>query len=249
VNGTFDDCQAMVKKAFVDAELNKKLFLTSANSINVARWLPQQFYYFFAWQQWEHSLPPVVAVPSGNFGNLCAGLLAYKSGLPASHFIAACNANKFFTEFLESNSAEAAKTIATISNAMDVGNPSNFPRIMELFGHHTEALREVVSSQSVSDAETRNAIRQCFEKNKYVLDPHGAVAYKALHDYLNMHKELQGYILETAHPIKFADVVEAELNQKVSMPEHIKDLMAREKKSIFMESDFQNLKEWLLKHN
>ncbi len=249
VNGTFDDCQAMVKKAFVDAELNKKLFLTSANSINVARWLPQQFYYFFAWQQWEHHLPPVVAVPSGNFGNLCAGLLAYKSGLPASHFIAACNANKFFTEFLESNRSEAAKTIATISNAMDVGNPSNFPRIMELFGHHTEALREVVSSQSVSDAETRNAIGQCFEKNKYVLDPHGAVAYKALHDYMHMHKELQGYILETAHPIKFADVVEAELNQKVSMPEHIKDLMTREKNSIFMESDFQHLKEWLLKHN
>jgi threonine synthase len=249
VNGTFDDCQAMVKKAFVDDALNSKLFLTSANSINVARWLPQQFYYFFAWQQWKHAKPPVVAVPSGNFGNLCAGLLAYKSGLPATHFIAACNANKFFTQFLETNHAAAAKTIATISNAMDVGNPSNFPRIMELFGHDTEALRAVVSSQSVSDDDTRKTIRECFARNNYVLDPHGAVAYKALQDYLHMHKELKGYILETAHPIKFADVVEAELHNTVAMPVQIQSLIGRNKQSIFMEPEFENLKDWLLKHN
>jgi len=247
INGTFDDCQQMVKQAFSDDYLNEKLFLTSANSINVARWLPQQFYYFFAWKQWNDKRnPPVVSVPSGNFGNICAGLLAHISGLPVRHFIAACNANKVVPEFLKTKNYQPKKAIATISNAMDVGDPSNFIRILELFHHQFTDLKNTLSSYSILDEQTKHTIKEVYEKENYLLDPHGAVAYTALQDYQKKYPEQKGYILETAHPVKFFEVVEPVIQQKVSIPESVQGILHKEKNSILMKADFEKLKEYLL---
>ena len=192
VEGTFDDCQAMVKQAFTDDDLNKKLSLTSANSINVARWLPQQLYYFFAYQQWQYNEPPIICVPSGNFGNICAGIVAYMSGLPVKHFIAACNANDVVPQFLYSGAYTPKPAMATISNAMDVGNPSNFVRIMEMFGQEIDNLKKMFSSVSVNDDITKATINQVYEKYHYTLDPHGAVGFYALNEYLKFHSEQHG---------------------------------------------------------
>mgnify|MGYP001547238700 CR=1 FL=1 len=250
INGTFDDCQKMVKEAFSDDELNKKLFLTSANSINVARWLPQQFYYFFAWKLWsDKKNPPVICVPSGNFGNICAGLLAHISGLPAKHFIAACNANKVVPDFLETRNYQPQKAIATISNAMDVGDPSNFIRILELFHHQFSDLKNVLSSDSVSDEETRKTIKRVYEKDNYLLDPHGAVAYKALEIFLKLNPLQKGYILETAHPVKFYDVVERVINYEIPIPESVKKILNKAKMNVTMNARFEDLKEYLLEKN
>jgi len=247
VKGNFDDCQQMVKQAFSDKELNEKLFLTSANSINVARWLPQQFYYLFAWKQWkDKENPPVISVPSGNFGNICAGILAHISGLPVRHFIAACNANKVVAEFLATEKYEPRKALATISNAMDVGDPSNFVRILELFHYQFKDLKNTLSSVSISDEETRQTIKKVYEKQKYLLDPHGAVAYRALQNYLTEHAEQKGYLLETAHPVKFYDVVEPVINEKIPIPESVKGILLKEKLSTSMEAGFENLKAFLL---
>jgi len=247
IKGTFDDCQRMVKLAFSDEEINKKLFLTSANSINEARWLPQQFYYFFAWKQWpDKKNPPVISVPSGNFGNICAGLLAHTSGLPARHFIAACNANKVVPQFLETQNYQPQKAIATISNAMDVGDPSNFVRILELFHHQFMDLKNTLSSYSISDEQTRQTIKEVYVTKNYLLDPHGAVAYTALHEYQKKYPEQKGYILETAHPVKFYDVVEPVIQQEIPIPESVQDILYKEKKSVLMNAGFENLKEYLL---
>jgi threonine synthase len=248
INGTFDDCQQLVKKAFIDPELKKELFLTSANSINVARWLPQQFYYFLAWKQWEEkSHPPVVCVPSGNFGNICAGMLAYRSGLPVQHFIAACNANDVVPEYLESGNYQSKKAIATLSNAMDVGDPSNFIRILELFDHQFGELKNRLSSYSISDDETKTIIEDVNAKYAYLLDPHGAVGYKALEQYLASNKEHKGIFLETAHPVKFYDVVEPVINAKVPFPEGMQEIMKKSKVSLQMGVNYHQLKEYLLK--
>lgn len=247
IKGTFDDCQQMVKQAFSDEYLNEKLFLTSANSINVARWLPQQFYYFFAWKQWpDKKNLPVISVPSGNFGNICAGLLGHISGLPVQHFIAACNANKVVPEFLQTQKYQPKNAIITISNAMDVGDPSNFVRILELFHNQFTDLKNTLSSYSISDEQTKNTIREVYEKENYLLDPHGAVAYTALQDYLEKHPGQKGYILETAHPVKFYDVVEPVIQQKVLIPESVHDILDKEKNSILMNADFEKLNEYLL---
>jgi threonine synthase len=248
VNGNFDDCQQMVKRAFSDATLNDKLFLTSANSINVARWLPQQFYYLFAWKQWaDKNNPPVISVPSGNFGNICAGILAHVSGLPVKQFIAACNANKVVPEFLATQNYQPQKAIATISNAMDVGDPSNFVRILELFHHQFKDLTNALSSASISDEETRKTISEVYQNENYLLDPHGAVAYAALKNFQQKHPAQKGFILETAHPVKFYDVVEPVINEKISVPESVKALLSKEELSTFMEANFEDLKEFLLK--
>jgi threonine synthase len=232
VEGNFDDCQQMVKAAFMDQDLNKKLFLTSANSINVARWLPQQFYYFFAYKQWqEKNNPPVISVPSGNFGNICAGLLANASGLPVTHFIAACNANDVVPQYFATENYQSKKAVATISNAMDVGDPSNFVRIMEIFQQQFSSLKNKVSSCSVSDAVTKEILLSVFNEQQYLCDPHGAVAYKALQDYLQINPNDKGIFLETAHPVKFYDVVEPVINQVVPIPESIKQQLLLEKKS------------------
>lgn len=247
VNGTFDDCQQLVKQAFADKELNKKLFLTSANSINVARWLPQQFYYFFAYQQWQDKgQAPVISVPSGNFGNICAGLLAHKSGLPVEHFIAACNANDVIYDYLKTEKYMPKQSIATLSNAMDVGNPSNFVRILEIFEQQFDSLKNVMSSYSISDEETRSTLKEVYLNTNYLLDPHGAVGYLALEKYLEEHNNLKGIFLETAHPVKFYDVVEPIINQAVLIPEAIKGLLKEKKKSIKMEVNYSALKEYLL---
>ena len=232
VDGSFDDCQQMVKTAFADVELRTQLFLTSANSINVARWLPQQFYYFFAYQQWKNKNDaPVVSVPSGNFGNICAGLLAYQSGLPVSHFVAACNANDTVPQYLNNGVYQTKNSVPTISNAMDVGNPSNFVRIMELFEQNIGSLKNVLSSYSISDAETKEAIAKIFQERAYVLDPHGAVGFLALQRYFNEHPGKKGFFLETAHPSKFYDVIEQVTHRQVEIPESIKILMSRKKQA------------------
>jgi threonine synthase len=254
INGTFDDCQRMVKQAFVDEDLTKKLSLTSANSINVARWLPQQLYYFFAYQQWQHQEPPVICVPSGNFGNICAGMLAYISGLPVKHFIAACNVNDVVPQFLLTGDYKAKAAIATISNAMDVGDPSNFVRIMELFHQKIENLKSMLSSYSVDDATTRQTIKEVFEKYNYTLDPHGAVGYYALSKYLQefagqLPTSAKGIFLETAHPVKFPETVEEVMNTKIEIPESVQYLLNRKKQSIKLDASFVKLKEWLMRSN
>jgi threonine synthase len=248
IEGSFDDCQRMVKHAFADGDLRNQIFLTSANSINVARWLPQQFYYFFAYQQWkDRNNNPVVSVPSGNFGNICAGLLAYQSGLPVSHFIAACNANDTVPQYLKSGDYQIKNSVSTISNAMDVGNPSNFIRILELFEHNFGSLKNVLTSYSISDDETRKTIAETFKQNNYVLDPHGAVGFLSLQRYLNEHPDQKGFFLETAHPSKFYDVIEPVIHQQVEIPESIKVLMNEKKNTIRVNAgDNDELKSILL---
>ena len=243
VKGSFDDCQQLVKQVFADPSLTEKMFLTSANSINVARWLPQQFYYFFAYKQWadkEH--PPVISVPSGNFGNICAGLLAYKTGLPVQHFIAACNANDTVTQYLRTKNYAPKKAVPTLSNAMDVGNPSNFVRILELFDQAFGSLRKVLSSYSISDKQTRETIASVYRQTGYLPDPHGAVGYLALKEYLQEQPGAKGIFLETAHPVKFYDVVEPVIGEPVKMPPAVKAIIDLPKKSILMEPDYETLK-------
>jgi threonine synthase len=226
------------------------LFLTSANSINVARWLPQQLYYFFAWQQWARKeQPPVVCVPSGNFGNICAGLLAYCSGLPVQHFVAACNANDTIPQFLEKGVYEAKASVPTLSNAMDVGNPSNFVRVMELFRHQLPQLKNILTSYSITDEETKAAIKEIYQQYNYVLDPHGAVGYLALQRYLTSAQDAKGFFLETAHPVKFYDAIEPVIGERLAIPESIAVLLKQQKKSIRMKPDDAELKSLLLEQS
>ena len=242
VEGSFDDCQALVKQAFFDKELNKKIFLTSANSINVARWLPQQFYYFFAYKQWaEKNNPPVVAVPSGNFGNICAGILAQQSGLPIQYFIAACNANDTIPAFLQTHQYTAKSTIATISNAMDVSDPSNFVRILEIFQQNIDAIKSNMSSCSISDDETKLTIKRIYQEYNYLLDPHGAVGYLALENYLQQHPQQKGIFLETAHPVKFYNVIEPVLNTTLEIPASIKSVINKTSISKKITPEYKNL--------
>ncbi len=247
IEGTFDDCQKLVKQAFADEALNKNLFLTSANSINIARWLPQQFYYFFGYKQWDDkNNPPVISVPSGNFGNICAGLLAHRSGLPVQHFIAACNANDVVTEYLETGNYAPKKSIATLSNAMDVGNPSNFVRILQLFDQQFQSLKNVMSSYSFSDEEIKSILKKLYADSQYLLDPHGAVGYGALKKYLQQHPGVRGIFLETAHPVKFYDVVEPITGQKVPMPAIIHDLLKLKKQRIRIDANYEAFRDYLI---
>jgi threonine synthase len=247
IQGTFDDCQQMVKQAFADADINQQLFLTSANSINVARWLPQQFYYFFAYKQWvEKDHPPVISVPSGNFGNICAGILAKQSGLPVHHFIAACNVNDSVTKYLQTEIYQTQNAKATLSNAMDVGSPSNFIRILEIFHHQFPDLARNLSSYSISDEETITTIKEVYDRAKYLLDPHGAVGYLSLKRFLEKHPGRKGIFLETAHPVKFPDAVEEATGKKIDLPTSINSIMCLEKKSLVMKANFESFKQYLL---
>ena len=246
VEGNFDDCQQLVKQAFGDNELNEIVVLTSANSINVARWLPQQFYYFFAYRQWKEITPPVISVPSGNFGNICAGILAHISGLPVKHFIAGCNANDVIPSYLQGGIFEAKQAVSTLSNAMDVGNPSNFIRILEIFNNELGDLKNILTSYSISDEETISTIRQVYDQQDYLLDPHGAVAYCALQKYLEQHPNDKGIFLETAHPVKFPACVEQALNKTIDIPESIAHIMHLEKRATVMAPDYNFLKDYLL---
>jgi threonine synthase len=247
VDGTFDDCQRLVKDAFADAALNDSLFLTSANSINVARWLPQQFYYFFAARQWpDNSHPPVISVPSGNFGNICAGLLAHRSGLPVRHFIAACNSNDIVPAYLRTGGYHPKTAVPTLSNAMDVGNPSNFVRILELFHQQLPNLRQTLSAVSISDPETIDSIRDLDTRHHYLADPHGAVGYLALKRYLAQHPGEKGFFLETAHPVKFYDTVEPIIGRKIPLPASVTALLDTKKRSQKLAPQYGELKDFLL---
>ncbi|MFM7356969.1 MAG: threonine synthase [Sediminibacterium sp.] len=247
INGSFDDCQSMVKEAFMDVDVSQQYQLTSANSINIARWLPQQLYYFFAIQQWEKEAgDPVIAVPSGNFGNLAAGLVARRSGLPVAHFIAACNANDAVARFLQGETYSSRTSVPTISNAMDVGDPSNFIRILELFHHDFSSVRQMVTGNSISDAATLACIQRVYETNHYLLDPHGAVAFQALEDYLSVHTGTNGIFLATAHPVKFPDVIHRTLGIDPVMPDAAKDLFSKKSSSIQMEPNYSHFKSWML---
>lgn len=247
VEGSFDDCQTLVKQAFSDKELGEKLFLTSANSINVARWLPQQIYYFLAWKQWKNKLkPPVISVPSGNFGNICAGLLAFHSGLPVQHFIAACNVNAVVPEYLKTGIYHPAKAVASLSNAMDVGDPSNFVRVLALFNSEFEPLKKTMSSESITDEETGRAIHTLYRDFGYLADPHGAVGWLALNRWLKNHPQQEGIFLETAHPVKFPDTVEKFSGKPVLIPESVKELFNKKKTSAKIKADYATFREELL---
>ena len=287
VDGSFDDCQQMVKDAFADPTLQQRLFLTSANSINVARWLPQQFYYFFAWQQWaalsgasrpattpgQTSYPqaptfapgfypqaPVISVPSGNFGNICAGLMAWSAGLPVSHFIAACNANDTIPLFLATGQYRSKLARPTLSNAMDVGNPSNFVRILEIFGRQLPgtpapglsttlpAIKEILSAYSITDEETVATIKDLYTNHHYLPDPHGAVGYLALENWLATHPGQKGIFLETAHPVKFYDTVEPVIGEKIPLPPAVAPLLNKQKQSKKITAHYEELKDFLLSH-
>ena len=242
LRGSFDDCQALAKRALADADLRTKTHLTSANSINVARWLPQQFYYLFAMKQWD-AAPPVISVPSGNFGNIAAGLLAFRRGLPADSFIAACNANDVVPRFLNTGTYEPRATVPTMSNAMDVGAPSNWVRIMEMFGGDIREVRSILKAVSIDDTATAATIRDTYESSGYVLDPHGAVAYRALADHLARDESKAGLFLETAHPVKFDRVVEA---ADVAVPRAIEELKGRRKQAIEIDNDYAEVREVVL---
>lgn len=245
VDGTFDDCQTMVKTAFLDEDIITKKNLTSANSINVARWLPQMFYFFFAYKQLKNKNKEVVfSVPSGNFGNICAGLMAQQLGLPVKQFIAATNVNDIVPNYLESGVYIPKPAKQTISNAMDVGDPSNFVRILEIFGNNHSALKEHLSSYSFNDDETRETIKQLKENSNYIADPHGAVGYLGLKKYL-ARNNAQGIFLETAHPVKFLDVVEPIIMESIALPQQILEIINKEKVAIHI-SKYQELKNFLL---
>jgi threonine synthase len=247
VEGVFDDCQRMVKQAFLDQELNQILVLTSANSINVARWIPQCLYYFYACSRLPKNGKKVVfAVPSGNFGNLAAGILAQRMGLPIAHFIAATNENKVVPEFLAGEEFLAKPSVQTISNSMDVGNPSNFPRLLALYEFDEDRLKDQVSGAYYSDVATVEAI-QVIKKKGYIIDPHGAVGYLGLVDFMNANEGFQGVFLETAHPGKFRDVVEKALGEKLVLPERLAAFLDGEKKVIPMRNYFEEFKGFLKK--
>ncbi|WP_304036552.1 threonine synthase [Mesonia mobilis] len=245
VDGTFDDCQAMVKQAFLDEELTT-LNLTSANSINVARWLPQMFYYFFAYKELKPLHKKMVfSVPSGNFGNICAGMLAKSLGLPIEFFVAATNVNDTVPQFLKTGTYSAKPSTATISNAMDVGDPSNFVRIQQLYSNDTEALKETFTSFSFSDDETKKAMKEIYTKTNYITDPHGAVGYLGWQKIKDEFPDALGIFLETAHPVKFLETVEETLSTKIAIPQQIKEVIQKEKKSITIKS-YSALKDYLL---
>ncbi|MFT4803705.1 MAG: threonine synthase [Psychroserpens sp.] len=246
VDGVFDDCQDMVKKAFLDAQLTRKMQLTSANSINVARWLPQLFYFMFAYKQLHHQHNEIVfSIPSGNFGNICAGMVAQQLGLPIKHFIASNNANNVVTEYLETEHYNPKPSVATISNAMDVGNPSNFIRIQEIYDNDFERLQANLSSFSYTDDETKTALLEIYERYNYVADPHGAIGYLGCKDHLKTNPNAHCVFLETAHPTKFLDVVEDVIKTTVALPPQIEALMGKEKVALQI-SDYEGLKAFLL---
>lgn len=252
VDGTFDECQALVKSAFIDAELNATMKLTSANSINVARFLPQAFYYFYAYAQLkkiseEAATNMVICVPSGNFGNLTAGLFAHRMGLPVKRFIAANNRNDIFLEYLQTGKYSPRPSVSTIANAMDVGDPSNFARILDLYQHNHAAISADISGARYTDEEIAAALKKCYRETGYLLDPHGACGYQALKDYLQPGET--GVFLETAHPAKFLETVEGIIGEKVDIPPKLQEFLKGEKQSVPLTKDFAAFKAFLLQRN
>lgn len=247
IDGVFDDCQNLVKNAFMDKELNNSMKLTSANSINVARFLPQAFYYFNAYARMKaNGLTDnlVVCVPSGNFGNITAGLFAKGMGLPICRFIAANNANDIFFNYLKTGIYEPKPSIQTIANAMDVGNPGNFARIYDLYEGSHERIASMISGATYTDEKISNAVKQCYNENGYILDPHGACGYQALKDLLNTNET--GIFCETAHPAKFKDTIEKIIGTEIKIPQRLADFMKGKKQTVNMSNDFNRFKTFLL---
>lgn len=247
VDGVFDDCQALVKTAFMDAELNAHMKLTSANSINVARFLPQSFYYFYAYAQMKKRGMAdnlVVCVPSGNFGNICSALFGKRMGLPVKRFIAANNANDIFYNYLQTGQYNPRPSVQTIANAMDVGDPSNFARILNLYGRSHEAICNDISGATYTDGQIADTMRDCLNENGYLLDPHGACGYRALQE--GLQEGETGIFLETAHPAKFKDTVENITGQPLPVPEKLAAFMKGKKQSVSLPADFAQFKQFLL---
>ena len=248
VDGVFDDCQALVKNAFMDAELNQHMKLTSANSINVARFLPQAFYYFNAYARMKEQGKAdnlVICVPSGNFGNICAALFGHAMGLPIKRFIAANNANDIFFKYLQTGKYEPKPSKQTLANAMDVGDPSNFARIYDLYGKSHKKITSLISGATYSDDQIRQTMRECYQDTKYILDPHGACGYQALADGLQSGET--GVFCETAHPAKFKEKVDEILGIDVEIPERLANFMKGQKQSVPMSKDFTDFKQYLMK--
>lgn len=247
IDGTFDDCQALVKTAFMDADLNKQLNLTSANSINVARFLPQAFYYFYGYAQLKKAGKAdnvVFCVPSGNFGNITAGLIAKRMGLPVKRFIAANNSNDIFYEYLQTGKYNPRPSVQTIANAMDVGDPSNFARVVDLYNHSADEIRKDITGFWYKDTAIAKTVKDTFEKTGYLLDPHGACGYQALTDGLS--KDENGIFLETAHPAKFKETVEEIIGKPIEIPQPLQAFMKGEKKSIGLKNNYDLFKDTLL---
>ncbi len=246
IDGVFDDCQALVKSAFMDAELNSAMNLTSANSINVARFLPQAFYYFWGYAQMKRlglADELVICTPSGNFGNICAGLFAKRMGLPVKRFIAANNANSVFYDYLRTGVYTPRPSIQTIANAMDVGDPSNFARVIELYGHDWEAVKADISGATYSDAQIAETIRDVYGRTGYLCDPHGACGYRALSEGLLPGET--GLFCETAHPAKFKDTVEGIIDAPVAIPEKLQAFMRGRKDNVSLPNDYNAFKAFL----
>lgn len=247
IEGSFDDCQSIVKEAFLDEELSDIYDLSSANSINIARLIPQAFYYFEAYKQVKkYNKKVVVAVPSGNFGNLTAGLLAKKMGLPIDHFIAATNINKIVPDYLKTGIYEPKPSIPTISNAMDVGAPSNFVRLKALYNDDYNSLVQDVSGFSMNDEDDKSTLKRIHDQYGYTADPHGAIGYAAIKDFQIAHPDYVGIYLETAHPAKFLNVMEDVFTSPVDIPHRLKILSTKEKKADLLPAKFESVKEWLL---
>jgi len=246
IDGTFDDCQRLVKQAFADEELTSRMTLTSANSINVGRFLPQSVYYFWAWAQLpeEQRDNLLISVPSGNYGNLSAGLLAWKMGLPIRRFVASSNINRVVPDYLETGKYEPRQAVRTLSNAMDVGDPSNFIRISELFNHDHAAVKNMLSYHVADDSQTRQAIGRVFREQGYMLDPHGAVGYLGCQAHQEPNQT--AIFLETAHPAKFYQTVESCIDKPLTLPGYLKDMMSRPKNALGFSVDYKNFKDWLL---
>lgn len=247
VDGTFDDCQALVKAAFMDSELNERLLLTSANSINVARFLPQTFYYFYAYAQLKRAgraANAVICVPSGNFGNITAGLFGKKMGLPIRRFIAANNRNDIFYQYLQTGQYNPRPSVATIANAMDVGDPSNFARVLDLYGDSHAAVAAEISGSTYTDGQIRETVKTVWQETGYLLDPHGACGFRALEEGLQPGET--GVFLETAHPAKFLQTVEAIIGTEVEIPAKLRAFMKGEKQSLPMTKEFADFKSYLL---
>ena len=247
VDGTFDDCQTLVKSAFMDEDLNAKMKLTSANSINVARFLPQSFYYFYAYAQLKKlgkAANAVMCVPSGNFGNITAGLFAKRMGLPVKRFIAANNRNDIFLQYLQTGEYKPRPSVSTIANAMDVGDPSNFARVLDLFGGSHEAIVSQISGVSYNDLQIAETLKACYAETGYLLDPHGACGYRALKE--GLEADETGVFLETAHPAKFLETVENIIGEKINIPLKLQEFMKGEKKSLSLSKDFETFKSYLM---
>ena len=247
VDGVFDDCQALVKKAFLDEELNKKLALTSANSINIARWLPQSIYYFLALAEARRQgfEEVVFSVPSGNLGNVTAGMVGAKMGLPVKKFIAATNMNKIVPDYLTSGVYSPVASVATISNAMDVGAPSNFVRLTEMYGNSHEGITHDLEGYYLTDDQTKQVMKRCYEENEYVLDPHGAIAYDALLKSGLTNDKTCGIFLETAHPAKFKDIVDDALDIDLPLPEKLKEIVNNKKTAVKMKNSYEDFEDFL----